>query len=382
MARDNSNKANQKQLDALMTWINSQITPVEPTATIGNVDPSTRKPNKGVKRFFVGAGGDWGNLISPSWWENGLKQEAQNNIVNPVVDASKMSWADPNSGLSPTERLATFLNDALVATDLVTLGASGATKGASLLDDLARWNENRFMRGIHVSPFDDLKKIKSGSKFWLHKNDGGGFGDALPGYSYFFNTSMNPDFEQTVANLNKYAYQLQMNPRKGATFYTVKVPKSKVSPDANFYVENIYEALTGAAPSAVKKKGSMKIIDSKSFEGIRPRMLYTPEGKGVWYVDPEWKNKLKAIADYAVSSGNMKVSKKEIDSMYKNFLSSFEDTPVVFSDEGLSHIAPRSKPKTKNITKSIESRLKQMDSDMESTRKILDEVAKKKGLNK
>lgn len=112
------------------------LTPVTPTATIGARSPDTRKPNKGLKRFMVGPGGDYGDLADPSWWAKGLGREAKKTFYDPSKRFA--AAVDPGSGASVADRIAGVGEGVLYAADLLTLGVpEGAmARGATGVTDL------------------------------------------------------------------------------------------------------------------------------------------------------------------------------------------------------------------------------------------------------
>jgi hypothetical protein len=321
------------------------------------------------------------DLSNPKWWAKNIIAGGKSGVVDPLMDASKMDWLNPDSGLGPVERLNTLLGDALTVGSMVAPVKGATTAGMGLYDDLAARMADRYMYGIHVSPYDDLNKIKAGSKFWMDKNSGGPFGDAIPGYSYFFNTTeQNPNYQQTVSNLADYIAAVQTNPR-GANLYTVKVPKKGVSSDENFAFDSFMEELMGAGPSAVKRKGSLKIKDSQLLPYTKPRVMYKPDGESVLYVDPNMKKQLEAISNFATSSAKLKAPKNSAEDLYKNIIDSLGDTPYTSNPTGLSNIYPRKKTTRVMVDKSrtIEQALQGLDEKISSVNKILNDLKALKG---
>jgi hypothetical protein len=321
------------------------------------------------------------DLSSPAWWAKNILAGGKSAVVDPLVKASKMDWLNPDSGLAPVERLNTLLGDALTVGSMASPVKGATTAGMGLYDDLAARMADRYMYGIHVSPYDDLNKIKAGSKFWMDKNSGGPFGDAIPGYSYFFNTTeKNPNYQQTVANLADYITAVQMNPR-GANLYTVKVPKKGVSPDENFAFDSLMEELIGAGPSAVKRKGSLKIKDSQLLPYTKPRPMYKPDGESVLYIDPDMKKQIDAISNFAKSSAKLKGPKNSTEDLYKNIIDSLGDTPYTSDPTGLSIIFPKKKTTKTMVDKSrtIEQALQGLDEKISSVNKILNDLKTLKG---
>jgi hypothetical protein len=92
--------------------------PAPVTATIGNVDPNTRPPNKGLKRFFTGPGGGWSDLAKGSYWVDGIKDAINENLVQPI--AQLPSAFDPTANLSAAERINRAGSGALAAADILT----------------------------------------------------------------------------------------------------------------------------------------------------------------------------------------------------------------------------------------------------------------------
>lgn len=375
------NKLSDAEAQALLAWLDT-LEPVQPTAAIGNVSPDTKKPNKGLKRFLIGAGGEWGDLKSPKNLATGLANAANEQLVQPVWEASKMKWADPSSGLSPTERLAQLMGDALVVGSSVVPAAKGVSKGVSLLDDLARLNEARYMYGIHVSPSEFSGKVKPGSKFWMDGAEGldrGNFGDSLPGYSYFFNTSENPDTSSVVADINEYINRLRSSQNR-ANVYAVRAKKSKVSPDTNFYVSHVYSDLLGVNPSAVKAKGPVKIVDSTKLESANPRKIYNQIiGEDVYAIPEDWKQRLSKIIDFSSSKAKLNVSKSDAEKLYKSYLDFWTRKKHQFGEEGWG-IRPKPPKAGKRVIakvgkpQDINTRLSQLDENMKSLSKLLTDI--------
>lgn len=96
------------------------LTPVAPTEFVGNRTPDTRKPNKGLKRFMVGPGGDYGDLADPMWWAKGLGAEARKNFYDPSKRFA--AAVDPGSGASVADRIAGVGEGVLYAADFLTPG--------------------------------------------------------------------------------------------------------------------------------------------------------------------------------------------------------------------------------------------------------------------
>lgn len=225
------NKLSDAEAQALLAWLDT-LEPVQPTAAIGNPSPDSKKPNKGLKRFFVGAGGEWGDLKSPKNWVTGLANAANDQLVQPVWEASKMKWADPSSGLSPTERLAQLMGDAFVVGSTAVPAAKGVSKGVSLLDDLARLNEARYMYGIHISPTSDLNEINVAANAMKRR-----WADSEIGNNYFFDTSnLNPN---QIQIMDSYLKLYSRNPDNGPTIYYTKTPRKGVIADANHYDDTV-----------------------------------------------------------------------------------------------------------------------------------------------
>lgn len=149
------------------------LTPVAPTATIGNRDPSSRKPNKGFKRFMVGPGGDYSDLADPGFYARGLADEANKQVVQPL--AQLPSAFDPTADLSMADRISRAGTGALVAADLVTPFVPEGTIANSLrreamektLDrEVAGYASRgggakyRGVLGVHGSPVSGLTQIE------------------------------------------------------------------------------------------------------------------------------------------------------------------------------------------------------------------------------
>lgn len=150
------------------------LTPVAPTEFVGNRAPDTRKPNKGLKRFMVGPGGDYGDLADPSWWAKGLGREAKKNFYDPSKRFA--AAVDPGSGASVADRIAGVGEGVLYAADFLTPGipeggainalrreamdkimdrevAAYAARGGGL--------EYRGVLGVHGSPMPGLTQIET-----------------------------------------------------------------------------------------------------------------------------------------------------------------------------------------------------------------------------
>lgn len=294
MAKSQLSEAEAK---ALLQWL-STLQPVEPTAAVGNVSPDTKKPNKGLKRFLVGPGGEWGDLKSPKNWAKGLADAANDQLVQPVWEASKMKWADPSSGLSPTERLAQLMNDSLVVGSTVVPAAKGVSRGVSLLDDLARLNEARYTYGIHISPTSDLDEINVAANDMKRR-----WVDSEIGNNYFFDTSnLNP---MQIQTMDSYLKLYSRNPEQGPTIYFTRTPRKGVVADVNHYDDTILKELNeGKLKRPTDTRKGKKFWDagsSTSYERL-------PDGTHIWdYERPPTNakntpNKLKVINSKTIGS--------------------------------------------------------------------------------
>lgn len=156
------------------------LTPVAPTEFVGKRAPDTRKPNKGLKRFMVGPGGDYGDLADPMWWAKGLGAAAKQTFYDP----SKRFGAaiDPSSGASVADRIAGVGEGILYAADLLTPGVPEGAIVRNLqreamekaLDrEVAGYASRgggaryRGVLGVHGSPVPGLTQIepRTGSQF-------------------------------------------------------------------------------------------------------------------------------------------------------------------------------------------------------------------------
>lgn len=167
------------------------------------------------------------DLSSPKWWVKNLFSAGKSAVVDPVVDASKMDWLNPNSGLGPVERLNTLLGDALTVGSMVSPVKGATTAGMGLYDDLAARMADRYAYGIHISPTPNLKTIESGAnmakKLWA---------DSETGTNYFFDTSkLNPSELKTM---NEYLMLYGRGEQASPSVYAIKTPKKFVKLDANY----------------------------------------------------------------------------------------------------------------------------------------------------
>ena len=94
------------------------LTPVAPTATIGNVQPGTRPANTGFKRFMVGPGGDYGDLANPVFVGKQMANAANEQIVRPLREGADAF--NPFLTQTPIERANKAAAGLLVAADLAT----------------------------------------------------------------------------------------------------------------------------------------------------------------------------------------------------------------------------------------------------------------------
>lgn len=150
----------------------SSAPPTNPSAVIAAPVPS-KPANKGVKRFFVGPGGDWGDLASPAWWGRELGKVGKETFVDPARRAARA--VDPTSNASPLERAAGISEGALLALDVATpLLPEGAIANSLRREAMERALDRevagyaasgggaryRGVLGIHGSSKQDLPFIK------------------------------------------------------------------------------------------------------------------------------------------------------------------------------------------------------------------------------
>lgn len=149
------------------------LTPVAPTATVGNVQAGTRPANKGVKRFMTGPGGEWGDMTNPAWWAKGLGEEANKQVVQPIVQMP--SAFDPTADLSVAERINRAGTGALTLLDVAspfipegTMAKMAREEAMQRMIDrqVASYAESggglkyRGVLGVHGSPMPGLTQIE------------------------------------------------------------------------------------------------------------------------------------------------------------------------------------------------------------------------------
>lgn len=150
----------------------SSAPPTNPSAVIAAPVPS-KPANKGVKRFFVGPGGDWGDLASPAWWGRELGKVGKETFVDPARRAARA--VDPTSNASPLERAAGISEGALLALDVATpLLPEGAIANSLRREAMERALDRevagyaasgggaryRGVLGVHGSPVSGLSQIE------------------------------------------------------------------------------------------------------------------------------------------------------------------------------------------------------------------------------
>lgn len=308
-------KLSDAETNALLQWLTT-LQPVEPTATIGNVSPDTRKPNTGFKRFMVGPAGQYSDLANPKWWAGGLAREADRNLIEPVLEASKMKWADPSSGLSPTERLAQLMGDALVVGSTVVPAAKGVSTGMSLLDDLARLNQSRYMYGVHFSPTANLDEINVAANEMKRK-----WVDSEVGTNYFFDTAnLNP---RQIQTMDRYL-QLYSKGENEPTAYFIKTPKKGIKADANYGDADVMlEVNEGKIPFPSDTRKGKKVWDSGQLtsETELPDETYFWDYEMLPTNAKNTPNKLKVVSSKKIS-GNYPDNQKEFVDFMNNLVDS------------------------------------------------------------
>lgn len=244
------------------------------------------------------------DLSSPKWWAKNILAGGKSAVVDPVIEASKMDWLNPDSGLKPVDRLNTFLGDALTVGSMVSPAKAATTAGMGLYDDLASRIANRYAYGIHISPTSELKSIDSGAnqmkKLWRDSQDG---------TNYFFDISnLNP---KELKAMNEYLLLYGRGETGSPTVYSVKTPKKFVKPDENY----------GTGLPEWIERNSKKIPrptrtgDAKSLWDLGNQSGYPelPDGKNIW-----------DYQDYPVNAFNTPKKLKVTDSIKLN--SNYDET--------------------------------------------------------
>lgn len=149
------------------------LTPVAPTATVGNVQPGTRRPNTGFKRFMVGPGGDYGDFKNPVFVGKQMANAANTQIVRPLREGADAF--NPWLKQTPIERANKAAAGLLVAADLATPFIPEGTainavqkeamermldrQAASYAESPLSSVHHRTVLGVHGSPTEGLTQI-------------------------------------------------------------------------------------------------------------------------------------------------------------------------------------------------------------------------------
>jgi hypothetical protein len=244
------------------------------------------------------------DLSSPAWWAKNIVAGGKSGVVDPVVDASKMDWLNPESGLNPLERLNTLLGDALTVGSMVAPVKGATTAGMGLYDDLAARLADRYAYGIHISPTPNLKTIESGAnmskKLWA---------DSETGTNYFFDTSkLNPT---ELKAINEYLMLYGRGELGSPSVYAVKTPKKFVKLDENYGTgfPDWLESNSKKIPRPTKTSDAKEVWELGNYNGYRQM----PDGTSVF----DYQN-------YPVNAFNTPKKLKVTDSIKLN--SNYTDT--------------------------------------------------------
>lgn len=244
------------------------LTPVAPTATIGNRDPSSRKPNKGFKRFMVGPGGDYSDLADPGFYARGLADEANKQVVQPL--AQLPSAFDPTADLSMAERINRAGTGALVAADLVTPFLPEGTIANSLrreamekaLDrEVAGYAASgggakyRGVLGVHGSPVSGLTEIQARTGSQL-------LPDTPAAFNFRANQPTFPfDYERMVVGAENYGRRKMDDFGSQGSIYVTRTPQQGLIEGVpeDFVVSSTGSQVVGEVPIIVRQHERDKV---------------------------------------------------------------------------------------------------------------------------
>lgn len=115
------------------------------------------------------------DLSNPKWWAKNIAAGGKSAVVDPLWEASKMKWLDPESGLNPLERLNTLLGDTLTVGSMVApvKGAATALTDRAIANAWARSVPNMTKPagptaadyffgkyGVHGSPNQNIPELE------------------------------------------------------------------------------------------------------------------------------------------------------------------------------------------------------------------------------
>jgi len=178
------------------------------------------------------------NLSNPKWWAKNIIAGGKSGVVDPLMDASKMDWLNPSSGLNPLERLNTLLRDTLTvgSTFAPAKGAATALTDRAIANAWAKsvpnmtkpvgptaadWFFGKY--GVHGSRTQGITELQP-------RLGSNAFPDDRVTYAMdFADPSINYDFNEAVNRAMTYA------PDNGSV-YVAKYPRGYQTKEYNNFI--------------------------------------------------------------------------------------------------------------------------------------------------